>query len=261
MPFAYLVFVGLLRQKGITRVPIGSEPRDELNEIRLGHRRASRARPIFPAAYVKKYCAPVPRHRRIGIMPNLNQPSIGKIVMPHLLLLKPGRRMLGVRYRYHPVVVGKINIVDPRIGFRYLMKWVIRTRRQLGIVGIDFPDAKDSGRCAPIAFRLVQSRFALAFQAAPPGQTKFPEQNRDRRGDLTPGTSPRSLESLQFSPHRIPGWGESDNELATIVGHASGTAIAHEQAQPQRHEAAEKQIRHLHIYMPIPTTLSTPFFR
>ena len=97
-------------------------------------------------------------------MPNFNQPSIGKIVMPHLLFVEPRRRVCRIINANEPVVIGTIHVIDPCIGSRYLMKRVVRTWRQLGIISIHFSNSKYASWRPAVSFLLVHPRFGLSGQ-------------------------------------------------------------------------------------------------
>jgi hypothetical protein len=95
-------------------------------------------------------------------MPNLDQPSVSEVVMPHFLFFEPGWRLLRVRYGDKPVVIGMIHVIDPGIGPGYLMKRKISAARQLRIVSVDFPDTKHPCRRATVFFFFPGPAFVLS---------------------------------------------------------------------------------------------------
>ena len=49
-------------------------------------------------------------------MPDLDQPAIGEIVVPHFFFREPRRRMFRIVDRDKPIVVGPRRIINPGIG-------------------------------------------------------------------------------------------------------------------------------------------------
>src|SRR4051812_40984663 len=98
-------------------------------EVILSHGRTTGSGPVDAAPDMKKDCAAVSRHRRIGVMPYLHQPSIGKIVMPHFLFFEPRRRINRIVDRNESIVIGAVHVIDPRVGWRNLMKRKISSGR------------------------------------------------------------------------------------------------------------------------------------
>src|SRR4051812_35751068 len=110
---------------------------------------------------MKEYGAAMPRHGRIGIVANLDQPSIGEVVMPHFLLLEPGWRLGRIVNGNEPVVIGTLHIVDPRVCGGDLMKWIIRAVGQVGVVSVNSADPKNASGRAPIALLFSQTGLVL----------------------------------------------------------------------------------------------------
>src|SRR4051812_22709661 len=94
---------------------------------------------------MEKNRAPLAGHGWIGVVANLHQPPIGKIVMSHFLLLKPRRWICGIRDGHEFVVVGAFYVIDPGVGSRYLMEGIISPGRQLGIICINSADPENPG--------------------------------------------------------------------------------------------------------------------
>ena len=144
-------------------------------------------------------------------MPNLDQPSVGKISVTHLVFLKPGRRMRGVN-RYVAVVVRAVKVIDPGVTGPDGVKWVVRSCRQRGVIGIDRPDLKNSGRRSIIAFDFSRRVPASHEFSTSPGQSMFAKQNGNRRSSRLP--SPGGLvEALKLACHTVPVRSDPDNQL------------------------------------------------
>src|SRR4030095_13695948 len=183
IPRLYFGKINASGQEGVTGMALLPQPADQLHQRTLRHRRATGGRPHLAAADVKKNRAPLVRLWRIGIVPNLDQPAIGKILMAHLFFRKPGWGMLRVVDRDKTIIVRTGGVIDPGVGFGHLMKGKFRTRRERRIVGVDFADAKDAGRRATVPLLFAQAVFILTGEAATPGQTVLAEQDRNRPAD------------------------------------------------------------------------------
>jgi len=129
MPALPFLVVLVLRQEDVTRMPRRPHPRDYMNQIRLGHRRASCARPRDAASNVEKNCAARSGNGWIRVVSNFYQPAIREIVVPHFLFFEPRRRVRRVGNRDEAIVIGAFHVIDPRVGFRDLMKRKIGARR------------------------------------------------------------------------------------------------------------------------------------
>src|SRR6188474_3002519 len=82
--------INAARQKDVAGMALLAQPADQLEESALRHCRATGARPCRAAPNVEKDRTPLVRLRRVGIVPNLDQPAVGKVVMAHFLFRKPG---------------------------------------------------------------------------------------------------------------------------------------------------------------------------
>src|SRR5574338_1341962 len=103
-------------------------------------------------------------------MPDLDQPAVSEIVVPHFLFSEPGRRMLRVIDRDEAVVIGPARVVDPGVCFRDLMERKIRAGRQGRIVGVDLSDPENPGRRAAVPLGLMPAGFILSGKTATPRQ-------------------------------------------------------------------------------------------
>src|SRR5205814_3270399 len=121
--------------------------------------------------------------------------------------------------------IGRTRIVAPDIGFGHLMKWIIGSRRQRGIVGKDLSDAKNPSGRPTIALVFSQARLVLAGDPTSPSQTVFSKQHRYWPCLRSPLAS-RLFQQIQTAMHRIPVRRESDNELCAIIGEGGGMSVA-----------------------------------
>ena len=181
---------------------------------------------------MKEDGASLVRHRRVGIVPDFDQPAVGKIVVPHFFFCEPGRRIVRVVNRDETVVVRAGRIVDPGVRFRHLVKGEIRPGRERRIVGVNFAKAKNSGGGAAVAFFFAEPAFSLAGEAAAPGEAVFSKEDGRRFIDRLPGSVAGAFEALQHAAHRIPIGGQANDQLLAIVRHSGGTGTAGDEKQP-----------------------------
>lgn len=242
MPALPFSVVFCLWQQHVTRLPRRPQPLDHFHQVGLGHRGAAGARPRDAAADVEKNRASRAGHRRIGIVPNLDQPAVSEIVVPHFLFLEPGRRVCRIGDSDEAIVIRMLDVIDPGVRPGDLMEGEIRPGRELGIVGVNFADLKNAGRGAAISFSFAQAIFVLTRNPGTPGQSMFPEQNRMRRCDRIPFSARGTFKQLQLPAHGIPARSEPDDQLRAILWHSGGIPVAYE----QRHKGEEKaaQIQH-----------------
>src|SRR2546423_12648962 len=124
-----------------------------------------------------------------------------------------------------PFVIRRTRIIAPDISFRHLMKWIICSRRQRGIVGKDLADAKNAGRRPTITLVFSQARLILTGNPTSPGQTVFSKQYRHRPSLRSPFVS-GLFQQIQTAMHGIPVQGESDDELRAIIRERGGMSVA-----------------------------------
>ena len=134
-----------------------AEPLDHAHEVLFRHGGAARGRAIQPAPDVKKDRTPFARDGAVGVVTDLDQPAIGKVMMSHFLLLKPWRRMRRILNRDKLVVIRTVDVIDPGVSRSHLMKWIIGPGWQTRIVSVNLSDAKNPGRSAAVMFFLVQT--------------------------------------------------------------------------------------------------------
>ena len=94
---------------------------------------------------MKEDCAAIAGHWRIGIVTDFDQPPICEISASHFFVAVVIRRILRVDYDM-PIVIRRTRIVAPDIGFGNLMKWIVCSRWQRGIIGKNFPNPKNTSR-------------------------------------------------------------------------------------------------------------------
>ena len=84
------------------------------------------------------------------------------------------------------------------------MEGKIRAGREGGVIGVDFADAKNAGGRASVALVFMQARLLLTGEAATPGESFFPKQNRNRIAHPPPRAAGGTLEALQLARHAVP---------------------------------------------------------
>src|SRR6266576_1129366 len=89
-----------------------------------------------------------------------------------------------------PVVIGRTRIIAPDISVGHLMKWIICSRRQRGIVGKNLADSKNASGCPTITLVFSQTRLVLTDDPTSPSQTVFSKQYRHRPGLRSPLATP-----------------------------------------------------------------------
>ena len=181
-------------------------------------------RPIHPTTNVKKDCAAIARHWRIGIVPDFDQPPICEIAASHFFVAVVIWRIPGVDYDM-PIVIRRTRIVAPDIGFAYLMKWIVCSGWQCGIIGKNFADSENACGRSTISLMFSQARFILTGDPTSPGQTIFPEQDRHRSGMHAP-LATDLIQEIQTAMHGIPIQRKRDNELGAIIRERGGISVA-----------------------------------
>ena len=106
IPGLFFPGINVAGEEDVARMPISAQPGDETDEVTLCHRRAASGRARHAPSDVEEDGAPFVRRSRVGIVPDLDQPAIGEIVMPHFFLCEPGWRMFRIVDRDKLVVVG-----------------------------------------------------------------------------------------------------------------------------------------------------------
>ncbi len=108
-----------------------SQPSDHLYEVLLCHRCAPSGWPIQTASNVKKNRAARAGHRRIRIVPDLDQPVIREIARAHFFV----RIIVGRIFRIDhdmAIIVRRPRVIAPDVCFSYLMIWIIGVFRRPG---------------------------------------------------------------------------------------------------------------------------------
>jgi hypothetical protein len=173
---------------------------------------------------VKEDGAAIARNWRIGIVPYFDQPAIREIAASHFFVAVIIRRIPGVNHDM-PIVIRRTRVIAPDIGFGHLMKWIVRSRWQCGIVGENFADSENACWRSTISLVFSQARFVLTHDPTTPGQPIFAEQDRDRSGMGAP-LATDLIQEIQTPMHGIPIGRKGDNELGTIIRERGGISVA-----------------------------------
>src|SRR6476469_2182374 len=124
-----------------------------------------------------------------------------------------------------PVVIGRTRIVAPDISVGHLMKWIICSRRQRGIVRKNLADPKNASGCPAITLMFSQTRLVLTGDPTSPGQTVFSEQYRHRPSLRSPFAC-ALFQQIQTAMHGIPVRRESNDELGAFIRERGGMSVA-----------------------------------
>src|SRR6266498_4899966 len=177
-----------------------SQPGDQPYEILLCHCRAAGGWPIHSASNVKKNRAACAGHGWIRIVPDLDQPVIGKITRAHFFV----RIIVGRIFRINhdmAIIVGRPRVIAPDVCFSYLVIWIIGAWRQIRVVSENLADLEDSRRRSSVAFFFSKARLVLSSEARSPGNSIFAKQGRERSTHRLPISATRSLEQTQLAAH------------------------------------------------------------
>jgi len=137
-----------------------SEPGNHFHEVILRHGGAAGGRSIHAAPDVKKDGATRSRHRRIGIVPDLDQPVIGKISRTHFFVTVIVRRILRINYDV-AIIIGGPWIIAPNVCVGNLMIRKVATGRQVGVVSEDLSDLENSGGRPAVSFFFAKAWLVL----------------------------------------------------------------------------------------------------
>jgi len=209
-----------------------SQPSDDFHQIILRHCGAAGGRSVHAPPNMEKNGASRSGHRGIGIVPNLDQPVVGKIARAHFLVTVIVRRLLRIDHDV-PVVIRRTRIVTPDVCISDLMIRIICAGREVRFVSKNFADFENSRRRAAVPFFLAKSRLVLPRQSDSPGQTAFAKQYWKGPRYHLPVTAARTLKQTQLASHRIPCGRDSKNELRAVIRHAICTSIT---GQPEQRE-------------------------
>src|SRR5437879_13821569 len=115
-----------------------------------------------------------------------------------------------------PVVIGRTRIIAPDISIGHLMKWIICSQRQRGIVGKELADAKNASGCPTITLVFSQTRLVLTGDPTSPGQTVFSKQYRHRPSLASPFIS-ALCQQIQAAMTGIPVRPDGDDERGPAI--------------------------------------------
>ena len=161
-------------KKDVSWVGLLTQPGDEPKDICLRHHGTARGVKIGSALDMEKDCAACSGDRRSGIMTDLHEPPVGRIVQAHPLFLEPGRRVSGVD-RHVLVVIWQRWIIDPCVVCADCVKRVICPGRKGAVVGVDLSDLKNAGRGTAVVFLFCWSYriFWDCMFSSPPRKAVF----------------------------------------------------------------------------------------
>src|SRR6476646_2198108 len=152
-----------------------SQPGNDFHEVILRHGGAAGGRSIHSAPDVKKDGATRSGHRRIGIVPDLDQPVICKISRTHFFVTVIVRRILRINYDV-VIVIWRPRIIAPNVCIRDLMIRIVGASRQVRVVSEDLSDLENSRGRPAVSFFFVEAWLALTRDARSPRETTLAEQ-------------------------------------------------------------------------------------
>ena len=79
-------------------MPLRTQPGNQLHQVLFRHCRAARGRPIHATPNMKENRAAGFRDRRIGIVPDLDEPVIGEIARTHFFMRVIVGRVPGINH-------------------------------------------------------------------------------------------------------------------------------------------------------------------
>src|SRR5436309_11723218 len=220
-----------------------AQPRDQLHQIFLRHRRAASGWPVHAAPNMKKNRASRAGHRWIGIVADLNEPLIREIAGAHFFVRVIVRRIFWIDHDV-TVVIGRTRIIAPNVCLGYLMILIITAGRQARSISKHLPDFENSCRCAAISLFLSKTRLVLSGQSCAPGDPVFAKQHWERSSYWSPIATARSFKESYLSTHRIPSRRDTEDELRAIIGNTLGICTDANHHRQTNREAADDRHKH-----------------
>jgi hypothetical protein len=196
-------------------MPFRSKPSDQFHQILLSHGGASGGGPIHAAPDMKKNRAACARHRRIGIVANLDEPMISEIARTHFFVCVIVWRILRVNDDM-PVVVRRARVIAPNISLRHLMVRIVAPGWQMRFLSKNLTNLENACRRATIALLLSKTGLVLRRKPGPPCESVFSKQYRKWYGHRTPITAGRAFKEPQLAAHGIPRGRRTDDELRAV---------------------------------------------
>lgn len=199
-------------------MPRRPQPLDDLDEVWFIHCSAATGRTVWAAPDVEKNGTARTRHRRVGVVPDLEKPFIGKVSVAHFLFFKPrGNTFPGVDH-HMPIVEGIGWIVRPRIPSPHLVVGNTCTRRGLGRIAIELANRKASGGSPAIPLLLELSPGVEQGTPAPgkPLATQQYGNGTGKQGLLPGRTCLGFVKDPESPPMTIPIRGCGNQQLANI---------------------------------------------
>src|SRR4030095_9426694 len=156
-------------------MPVRSQPGDHFYQIILRHRCATGRRPVDAAPDMKKDGASFSGHRRIGIVPDLDQPVIGEIARAHFFVTVIVGRILRINYNV-TIVIRRTRIIAPNVCVGDLMIWIVATRWQVCVLPKDLSDRENSRGRTTVSFSFAKTWLVLSLKScSPPGAILSPQ--------------------------------------------------------------------------------------
>src|SRR5260221_5833662 len=157
----------------------------------------------------------VTRHRRIGVVADLDQPAIGEIPQPHLRLLVPGWRIVRVDFNML-IIVRATHVIDPGVSRFHRVEGLVRTVRERLVIRVDNTDFEDSCRRPVVPLELSWPNALPDNLAAPPRQSVLAEKHIHWLTHLLAFTV-SLLQPLEFAIHDVPGCRDPDDDVSYPV--------------------------------------------
>ena len=176
------------------------QPGDHFYKIVLRHGGAASGRSIHAAPDVKKDGATRSRHRRIGIVPDLDQPVIGKISRAHFFVSVIVRRIFRINHDV-AIIIGRPRIIAPNVCIGDLMIRIVAAGRQVRVVSKNLSDLENSRGCPAVSFFFVKAWLALTEIPVPHARPFLP--NNTGNGPPTIFQSPPRGRSTNRNSPRI----------------------------------------------------------
>jgi hypothetical protein len=124
-------------EETVRRLQRGAQPAEDPEEVGFCHHGAPEAGAVRSAAEVEEDGAASSWKRRVGVVADFNEPSVGGVTETHALFFEPCGGSCTDREAHMAVVFWKRGVVDPCIVFSDAQKRIIGIRRKPGVGGID----------------------------------------------------------------------------------------------------------------------------
>ena len=139
----------------------GSQPGNHFHEVILRHGGAAGCRSVHTAPDVKKDGAARSGHWRIRIVPDVDQPMIGKISGPHFFVTVIVRWILRINYDVS-IVIWRSRIIAPNVCVGNLVIRIIAAGRQVRVVPEHLTNLENSRGRATVSFSFAKTWLVLS---------------------------------------------------------------------------------------------------